>query len=254
MPDRTTGTKARLYVDADLAEGAVVEVAGAAGHYLASVMRARPGDAVALCNGRDGEWRARVEAVGRRGATLRLDSRTRPQEPEPDLWLCFAPLKKTATDFVVEKATELGASRLVPVVTRRTAAARVNTERLRATAREAAEQCERLTLPAVDPPVTLDRLLADWPAGRTLLFLDETGGGAPLAGVLAGTGAAPLAVLVGPEGGFDGDELAALGRAPCAVAAGLGPRILRAETAALAALTLCQALRGDWRRGPRGTT
>jgi len=248
-------TKARLYVDDDLTEGARLVLSGAAAHYLATVMRAEPGDAVALFNGRDGEWLAQVAEAGRKRVELDVGARTRAQAAEPDLWLCFAPLKKTATDFVVEKACELGVARILPVLTRRTVAARVNVERLRATAREAAEQCERLTLPEVAEPLSLERLIADWSTERSLLYMDESGGGAPISEVLGASSADGVhALLTGPEGGFEPAELDALRILSSAVAVGLGPRILRAETAAVAALACWQALRGDWRDGPRGTT
>ncbi len=228
----------------------MVALERAQSHYLTHVMRLAEGDAVALFNGRDGEWRAVIAGGGRHAATLHCENQTRPQRTEPDVWLAFAPLKKTPTDFLIEKATELGASRLMPVFTRHTAAERVKVERLRAHAIEAAEQCERLSVPEVAEPVTLERLLADWPAGRRLLVLDETGGGRPIADVLAGSGDGPPPVhglLIGPEGGFAAAELDALRKLSFVTPLGVGPRILRAETAALAALSCWQALVGDWR-------
>jgi len=177
---------------------------------------------------------------------------TREQEGEPDLWLCFAPVKRARIDYIAEKATELGVSVLQPVVTRHTIVERVNVERLRANAVEAAEQTERLSVPEVRAPIDLTRLLGGWPAGRRLLMCDETGGGPPIADVLAGLDAAaraaPWAIVVGPEGGFAETELALLRRIKDVTAVGLGPRILRADTAALAALAVWQALAGDWRR------
>lgn len=241
----------RLHVAADLAPGALT-LGKDQSHYLANVMRARPGDDVLVFNGRHGEWRGRLESVGKNAVAMTLEAQMRPQAAEPDLWLLAAPIKKDCIDLVAEKAAELGASALWPVITRRTVMSRVNTERLAAHMVEAAEQCERLTVPQVMEPVALDRVLADWDGARTLLFLDESGGGAPLARVLAGLPDGPLAVLVGPEGGFAPEERSLLARQPFARPVGLGPRILRAETAAIAALAIVQAIRGDWSRGPRG--
>lgn len=244
---------ARLFIDDDLAEGFAVQVTRAQSHYLAHVMRVKPGEAVALFNGRDGEWRSRVAEVSRHAVGLVCEAQTRPQAAEPDLWLAFAPLKKTPTDFLVEKATELGAARLIPVFTRHTSAARVNTERLSARAIEAAEQCERLSVPEVAEAVPLDALLSDWPAERPLLVLDETGGGRPIAvelAEMAGRAGPPWpahGLLIGPEGGFATSELDGLRKQPFVTSIGVGPRILRAETAALAALACWQALAGDWR-------
>lgn len=241
----------RLFVPADLAPGALT-LGKDQSHYVANVMRARPGDDVALFNGRHGEWRGSFDAVGKNAVVVAVAEQTRPQAAEPDLWLLAAPIKKDRVDLMAEKAAELGASALWPVFTRRTVMSRVNTERLAAHMVEAAEQCERLTVPAVMDPVALDKALAGWDAARTLLFLDESGGGAPLAQVLSGLPDGPLAVLVGPEGGFAPEERALLARLPFARPVGLGPRILRAETAAIAALAIVQAVRGDWARAPRG--
>lgn len=242
--------RARLHVAAALAAGAAVELGEAPAHYLRAVLRLGPGDAVALFNGRDGEWRAAVESLGKRGAQLRCLAETRPQRAGPDLWLLFAPLKRARIDLLVEKATELGVARLQPVITRRTVAARINRERLLAHAVEAAEQCERLTVPDLAEPLPLARCLAAWPAGRRLLVAAESGPAAPIAAALAAAAAAPpqdWAVLVGPEGGFAPGELDDLHKLPFVSAVGLGPRILRAETAALAALACWQAVLGDGR-------
>lgn len=254
MTETASRPRLRLFVDVPLAEGVAVALGREQTHYLSAVMRAEPGEAVLLFNGRDGEWRARIASLAKAGAALVPEHRTRPQAPEPDLWLLAAPLKKDRTDLVVEKAAELGVSRLWPVFTRRTNAGRVNGERLRAHLAEAAEQCERLTLPELAEPAPLDKVLAAWPDGRVLLFLDESGGGPPLAQVLAELGPAPLALLVGPEGGFDDQERRLIAAKPFARAVGLGPRILRAETAAIAALAVVQALAGDWTAGPRATS
>ncbi len=247
---RESKPSARIFTGGDLGAGLAVTLERAQGHYLTHVMRLGEGDAVALFNGRDGEWRATVAEAGRPAVTLICEAQIRPQRAEPDLWLAFAPLKKTPTDFLIEKATELGASRLIPVFTRHTAAERVKVERLRAQAVEAAEQCERLSVPEVAEATTLERLLAEWPAERRLFVLDETGGGAPIAAALADwrSGASPVhGFLIGPEGGFAANELDALRKLAFVTPVGVGPRILRAETAALAALSCWQALVGDWR-------
>jgi 16S rRNA (uracil1498-N3)-methyltransferase len=251
MTDALSRPRFRLFVDAPLEAGHAVALTRDQTHYLASVMRAEPGEMVLLFNGTDGEWAARIAALAKAGAALVPERRTRPQALEPDLWLLAAPLKKDRTDLVVEKAAELGVSRLWPVFTRRTNAGRVNTDRLRAHLVEAAEQCERLTVPHLAEPAALDKVLAQWPADRVLLFLDEGGGGPPLAQVLNGLAGEKLALLVGPEGGFDEEERRLIAAKPFARAVGLGPRILRAETAAIAALAVVQALKGDWQAPPR---
>ncbi len=242
--------KLRLHTAADLGPGARVAATPAQSHYLLRVMRAGPGTPVALFNGRDGEWLAEIAAAGKRDCTLAVGARLRAQRPEPDLWLLFAPLKGPRLDFVVEKATELGVSALWPVFTRRTVVTRVNPERMTANVVEAAEQCERLTLPRLIEAAPLERALADWPQGRRLLVLDETGTGTPIAEAATTLSAEPCAVLSGPEGGFAESELDALRRLPFVSLIGLGPRILRADTAALAALACWQAWRGDWRQPP----
>jgi 16S rRNA (uracil1498-N3)-methyltransferase len=241
--------RTRLYVEAPLADGAQVDLPTAQAHYLTNVMRLKAGDAVCLFNGRDGEWRARIHEAKRKSCIVALDSLLRPQRAEPDLWLLFAPLKKARTDYLAEKATELGASLLWPVYTRRTVAERVNLDRLRANAIEAAEQSERLTLPEVRDPTRLMDALQNWPADRRLILCDESGTAKPIAEAL--TDAKPsdhYALLIGPEGGFTGDELDALRKLPFVTPVGLGPRVLRADTAALAGLACLQALVGDWQQ------
>jgi 16S rRNA (uracil1498-N3)-methyltransferase len=236
--------KVRLYVDQPLGPGQPVALTAAQAHYLAQVMRLAAGDTVAVFNGRDGEWRASLAEAGRRGGRLVAQAPTAPQRDPPDLWLLFAPLKKARTDFVVEKAAELGAARILPVQTRFTGAERIARDRLQAHAVEAAEQCGGTFVPAVAELQPLDRLLAAWPAGRRLVWCDEHRAGAPVS--LAPLPAAPAAILIGPEGGFAEAEQAALRALPQAVPVSLGPRILRADTAAVAALVLWQAARGDW--------
>ena len=239
--------KIRLHVADDLGPGAEVALPREQAHYLFGVMRREPGDLVRLFNGRNGEWLAEVVSADRRAGRLRCTEQTVPQSEPPDLWLLFAPIKKARTDFIAEKACELGCRRLVPVFTRNTSTDRVNTDRLRAHAIEAAEQCGLVSVPEITEPVTLEALLADWPADRQILFCDETGPRPPAAEVLRRADAGPWAVLTGPEGGFTPDEALMLRKIPLAHPVSLGPRILRADTAAVAALTLWQSILGDWR-------
>jgi 16S rRNA (uracil1498-N3)-methyltransferase len=243
--DRTP--KIRLFVEAGLDEKARVTPSSGQYHYLAQVMRLGVDDQVALFNGRDGEWRARVLSLDKRNPVLLVESRLRAQAPEPDLWLAFAPIKRAPIDFLAQKATELGVSRLVPVVTQHTDVRRLNTRRLAANAVEAAEQCRRLTVPEVAEPLSLDDLITEWPRQRRLFVLDETGGGVPIAEAVFVGGPDRVGFLVGPEGGLARSELDALGDLPFVTAVDLGKRILRADTAALAALACWQALVGDWR-------
>lgn len=238
----------RLHVEHALAEGRTVPLDAAQAHKLRDVLRLPPGGELILFNGRDGEWSARIERLARGGGEARAEALLRPQESGPDLLLCFAPVKRDATDLIVEKAVELGVAALQPVFTRRSETGRVNPDRLRAIAIEAAQQCERLDVPRIAAPVPLERLIAEWPAGRRLLLCAESGTARPLAEAVGEGG--PAAVLTGPEGGFAAEEIALVLRCPEAVAVGLGPRILRAETAALAALAVWQALGGDWRGRP----
>lgn len=236
--------KIRLFVEAPLHPGASVALSREQAHYLVAVMRTEPGGAALLFNGRDGEWRATLAVAGRKGAVMLCEEMTRPQAAPPDLWLLFAPVKKARTVFIAEKAAEMGARRLVPVLTRYTNAERVNAARLRANAVEAAEQCGLLCVPEVAEPVRLDAALTGWEPARRLIFCDETmAGGGAFAGVAPG----PAAILIGPEGGFAPEEAARLRALPFATPVSLGPRILRAETAAVAAMALWQAASGDWR-------
>ncbi|HXP97165.1 MAG TPA: 16S rRNA (uracil(1498)-N(3))-methyltransferase [Telmatospirillum sp.] len=239
--------KVRLFVDASLTEGASLVLEQKQTHYLLNVMRSQIGTPVALFNGRDGEWLARINHAGKRDLTVAIERQLRPQTPEPDLWLLFAPVKRARIDFIAEKATELGVSALVPVFTRHTVMSRVNEDRLKAIAVEAAEQCERLSVPEVRDSTALETVLQTWSASRRLFLLDEGGGGVPIADALAGGAVGPAAVLVGPEGGFSKSELDGLRALSFATPVGLGPRILRADTAVIAALSCFQALCGDWR-------
>jgi 16S rRNA (uracil1498-N3)-methyltransferase len=237
--------KIRLYVDHALAVGQAVPLLEAQAHYLFGVMRLGVGAGVLLFNGRDGEWRAEVATAGKRAGVLVCVGLVRPLQMPPDVWLLFAPLKKARTDFVVEKAVELGVARIVPVQTRFTHAERVRREKLQAHAVEAAEQCGATFVPEVAEVVALDKVLDGWPAGRRILWCDESLAGSSSA--LAGDVGGAWAILVGPEGGFSDSEKVRLRAMPQVVSISLGPRILRAETAAVAALTLWQVALGDWR-------
>ncbi|WP_294196760.1 16S rRNA (uracil(1498)-N(3))-methyltransferase [uncultured Sphingomonas sp.] len=239
-PPRSTP---RLYVETPLAPGPLT-LGGPPAHYLVSVMRTKPDDPVKLFDDVSGEWLAVARVVGKRDLTLEVVERLREREPVPDLWLVAAPLKKGRVDWMAEKACELGVARLVPVVTRRTVVDKPNTDRLRAHMIEAAEQCGRTAVPAVAEQVKLPALLRDWPADRALFFADELGGAPAAAAMRARPGAA--AILIGPEGGFDDDERAAIRAHPAAVGIALGPRILRADTAAAAAIAVWMAVAGDW--------
>ncbi len=238
------GSKVRLYLDHPLGEGQTVRLDAAQSRYLFSVMRLGVGDVVHVFNGRDGEWRAEVAEAGRKAGTLAVRWPVAAQRMPPDLWLLFAPLKKQRTDFVVEKATELGAARIVPVMTEFTNVERVRRDRLQAHAVEAVEQCGGTYVPEVAEAVRLGEVLDDWPLARRLMFCDEAL--VRPAGSLEGPAGRPWAILIGPEGGFSGAERDRLRAMPAAVSVWLGPRVLRADTAAVAALVLWQSALGDW--------
>ncbi|MGB0747418.1 MAG: 16S rRNA (uracil(1498)-N(3))-methyltransferase [Magnetospiraceae bacterium] len=241
----------RIFVAEDLAPGAVVPLPPDKAHHLRAVMRRGVGDPVRLFNGRHGEWDGMIQALDKKTALAQVRGQYRPQETTADPWLLFAPLKKDATDFLVEKATELGVARLVPVLTDHTVTRRVNVARLAATARGAAEQCERLSVPTIDAPISLAAALRDWPKDRTLIVGDEHGNAQPLATALREGPCHPhIGLLVGPEGGFSTSELTAPRALPFVLPVTLGPRILRAETAAIAALAVWQAIAGDANRPP----
>lgn len=233
----------RLFVDAPLSEDARVELDAAQSHYLGTVMRLAPGAAVLLFDGASGEWLAEVAEAGKKRMTLTVGEATRPQEHVPDLWLAFAPVKKGRVDWLVEKAVELGVARLVPIITQRTIVDKLNLERMRAHIIEAAEQCGRTALAAIGAPAKLDAFLRTRDAQRRLYFADESGGERAASAFAPG----PSLILTGPEGGFTSDEAAAIRAAPNACPISLGPRILRAETAALASVAAWMAVAGDWR-------
>lgn len=233
----------RLFVETELAPGPL-RVDGPQAHYLIQVMRLKTGEPVKLFDDRTGEWLGVTHAVGKRDLVLDVTGKLREREAVPDLWLCAAPIKKGRIDWVAEKACELGVARLAPVLTRRAVVDKLNLDRLRSHMIEAAEQCGRTALPELVEPVKLPAMLRDWPAGRTLFFADETGGAPALEAMRANRG--PAAILIGPEGGFDTEEREAIRAHPQAVGIALGPRILRAETAAAAAVSLWMGAAGDW--------
>jgi len=237
----------RLFVDAALAPAAVLALAPNQANYLVHVLRLKPGAPVLVFNGRDGEWRAELAEAGRRATALTVGAQVRPQEGGPDIDYLFAPLKRARLDYMVEKATEMGVARLRPVLTRRTVAERVNVERMRAHAIEAAEQCGILRLPEVRAPEKLERAIAGWEAARPIVFCDEDSAESCPFTALARIPPGPVAVLIGPEGGFDPSERELLSSQPFVTRISLGPRILRADTAAVAALALVNAVLGDWR-------
>jgi len=237
-------SKVRVFVDQPLGEAQTVAVTADQAHYLFGVMRLSVGDVITVFNGIDGAWTAEIVDAAKRRGMLACKTQTAPQRMPPDLWLLFAPIKKARTDFIVEKATELGASRICPVQTRFTNSERIRQDRLQAHAIEAAEQCGGTFVPEVSALEKLDAVLAAWPEDRQLVFCDESLVGT--ASSLAHVRKAPAAILIGPEGGFSAEERARLRAAPFATSISLGPRILRADTAAVAALTLWQTAVGDW--------
>jgi 16S rRNA (uracil1498-N3)-methyltransferase len=237
----------RLFVEPDLAAGAAIACSPAQANYLRNVLRLEPGDPILIFNGRHGEWRAELSEAGKRAVQLTVQEAVRPQEDGPDIDYLFAPLKRARLDYMVEKATEMGVARLRPVLTRRTTPERVNTARMRTHAIEAAEQCGILRIPEVLAPERLDRVVAGWDHRRPLIFCDEASDDTCPFTALARLEPGPLAVLIGPEGGFDEAERELLSTQPFVTRISLGPRILRADTAAVAALALVNAALGDWR-------
>jgi 16S rRNA (uracil1498-N3)-methyltransferase len=233
----------RLYVEAPLGPGARVQLDAGQANYLGNVMRLKEGDRLLIFDGMSGEWLAEIAEAGKKRMTLSVKEPTRLQEQTPDLWLAFAPVKKGRVDWLVEKAVELGVSRLLPVVTQRTIVDKLNLDRMRAHIIEASEQCGRTALADIDEPARLDAFLAQREITRALYFADETGGEPAASAFQSG----PAIILTGPEGGFTPDEAAAIRSAPNSKAVSLGPRILRAETAALAAIVAWMSAAGDWR-------
>ena len=236
----------RLFIDSPLSSGTVVVPDRAQSHYLVNVLRMRSGAELLVFNGREGEWRARLEMSGKRAVSLVVKSLERSQPEAPDLIYAFAPLKAGRLDYMVQKAVEMGAGVLQPVLTQNTQVGRINVDKMRANAVEAAEQCGVLSIPDCREPVKLDALLARWDTRRALVFCDEdheTNNPVPRLAALKGK---PLGLLIGPEGGFSDDERARLRALPFVTAIPLGPRILRADTAAVAALAVIQAIAGDW--------
>lgn len=236
--------KIRLYVEHHLGAGQSVPLDRGQAHYLFGVMRQAIGGQVLLFNGRDGEWRARISEAGKRGGVLSCEEQTKPLQMPPDLWLCFAPIKKARTDFIVEKAAEMGAARIVPMQTEFTNSGRFQRDRLQAHAVEAAEQCGGTYVPEVSEMARFDRVLHDWDPDRRIMFCDEALASSVAAPLLAGKG--PWAIFIGPEGGFSDIERKRLHGLDHATAVSLGPRILRADTAVVAAMTIWQQTLGDW--------
>ena len=247
MTDDTDFRATRVYLAADLAAGVTIPCTREQTNYLRNVLRLSTGDPVLVFNGRDGEWRAQLSADGRRDASLVPMRQTRPQQAATDLHYLFAPLKHARLDYMVQKATEMGAARLAPILTKRTVPSRVNLDRMRANAIEAAEQCGILTIPEVAGPRRLEAVLSDWDAGRALIFCDESAASKDPISVLASVATQAIAVLIGPEGGFADNERDMLLAKSFVVPISLGPRIMRADTAAVAALALVNAALGDWR-------
>lgn len=236
----------RLFLDQELTAGSTVDLARSQSHYLLNVLRMRVGDTLLVFNGSDGEWRARIADTGRKACRLAIIDQTRPQPETPNLHYLFAPLKQARLDYMVQKAVEMGAGRLSPVLTEFTQVTRINQDRLRANAIEAAEQCGILSIPAIDAPARLDAVIGAWPADKALVFCDERAARVDARTALAALQGRPAAVLIGPEGGFSDREREKLVGLPFVTAISLGPRILRADTAAVAALALVQSTIGDW--------
>lgn len=241
----------RLCITDNLAEHVQLTLDKGQSHYVCNVMRQKEGSHVLLFNGRDGEWLAEIVEANKKHTVLQPIKKTRDQNTEPDIWLLFAPVKNVALHLIAQKATELGVTKLQPVLTQYTVVPKVNTEKLLANAIEAAEQCERLTVPEVADPIKLEKLLKVWPRERALIFCDESGAGKLAQEVLPVLSEKKYAVLIGPEGGFSAQEQEVLHKMEQTYAIGLGPRILRADTAAISALTAVQLFVGDWNNLPR---
>ncbi len=242
--------RTRLYSEQPLMGGASISLDEKRSHYLANVLRQKTGDKIAIFNGIDGEWLAEISSLSKKSVTLSVQKQLRAQKTSSDLWLVCAPLKSGKSEWVLEKATELGISAFVPVKTNFTIVDKTNAERLTVIAIEASEQCERLDVPIIKPIITLEKLLGSWPKDRLLIYGDESGASKSAKELLPEIPHTSYAVLIGPEGGFSTTELALLRELPYAVGMCLGPRVLRADTAAIAALTLMQAWLGDWNEKP----
>ncbi len=235
----------RLYLEVHLSAGAEINLSKSQAHYLVSVLRMADGGTLRVFNGRDGEWRASVSDVSRKSATITIAEQLRPAQKSPDIWLCFAPVRKHRNSFILEKATELGVSALKPVTTARTQFGKMRLDKMHAQIIEAAEQTERLDIPELDDTTTLNQMINSWPENRTLIFADEKGDAAPALEAIQNI-SGPAALLIGPEGGFEDDERTHLRSQSYVLPVSLGPRILRADTAAISLLTLWQAVQGDW--------
>lgn len=240
-------SKTRIFADVDLSADSIIELNAEQSHYLLAVMRMQSGDKLLVFNNRDGEFECTLLPSTKKTAVLQINCQTRGFESVPDVWLIFAPLKKDRTDFVVEKATELGAAKIIPVITRYTISDKIKIERWRAQTIEAAEQSRRVDLPQINEPVNLNKLLENWDHHRQLYFMDETGFGKDISGAFSPSQKS-VALLIGPEGGFSEEELVLLRSKSYAQSVSLGKRILRAETAALSALSCWQAICGDWKK------
>jgi 16S rRNA (uracil1498-N3)-methyltransferase len=240
----------RLYTTSPLTLNSTIELTTENVHYLSNVMRKKEGHRILLFNGIDGEFLGQIESISKKHGQIRIISETRKQKAEPDIWLCFAPVKNAPINNLVEKATELGVAVLQPVITQHTIVNRVNTDRLLANAIEAAEQSERLTIPKVTEPIKLEKLLQNWDNNRSLILCDESGMGEPIIKKLQQIKTSSHAILIGPEGGFSQTEFEIMKNNPYIVRVGMGPRILRADTAAIAALTCVQSILGDWDEQP----
>ena len=238
----------RLYVPFDLIHEVGIQLQPNQSHYLLTVMRRRVGDSITVFNGRDGEWRAKIVTASKRVTSIQICQQVRKQESEPDVWLLFGIIKQAPLNLMIEKATELGVSTLCPVLTKHTTVRRMSVDRLQSIVLGASEQCGRMTIPEIYPVNNLEEVLLQWPTERRLFYLDESGRGVPITSGLSDNYTGPCAFLIGPEGGFDKSELDLLAGLPSSTALSLGPRILRAETAAVAALVCWQALCGDWKR------
>jgi len=242
--------KIRIYTENELLKDGVVELVKEQAHYLCNVMRQKEGEEILVFNGASGEWLAKINSISKKNCSLQMVKQTREQKSEPDIWLCFAPVKNAPINYLVQKATELGVSKLVPVFTQRTVVSRVNTERLKLIAVEAAEQSRRLTVPEIEEPVKLSALINGWDENRGLILCDESGGGKPFAKALNDDSRKKYSIIIGPEGGFSQSEFEMLKNKPYVIAVGMGPRILRADTAAIAALTSYMNVLGDWDEQP----